>query len=80
MGILLENLPARKAQTGDQFSQQLLLMILSVENEWARVMATSKRGSVDTTRQSLLRMAHHSLATLNEMDNTGEREAGSRHA
>ena len=75
MRILPEILPARKTQASDQFSQQLPLMIRAVENEWARVMGTTKRVSVDTTRQSLLRMAHHSLGTLHEMNDAVERES-----
>ncbi len=69
MQILPEIITARKRQTSTQFSQLLPVMIRLVEDEWSCEMAT-ERGSVDTTRQSLLRMVHHSLGTINEMDNT----------
>ena len=72
MGILLEIQPARMTQASDDFSTHLPSMLLLLEDEWGRAVATKTSDSMDTAYQSLLRTAHRALGALLNIDDEGE--------
>lgn len=73
MDTLQNIVSLRKTNSHEQFRSLLPPMLDVIESEWRRVARTKSRGHAgDTPRQSLLRVAHHTLASLLELAHEDE--------
>ncbi len=72
MENLRELSPSYKTSLLDPFTERLPHILTEIETEWRRLVTEEKPGPVDSPRESLLRVAHHALAGVLDLEDAGQ--------